>query len=309
VKRKRDIVNRWEGNPVIALDDLPFTSNNIFSAGAIKHQNEYVLLVTIENLEGKTAIFTAKSRDGYHFIIESEPLLSPAESGELALYEKRGVRDARITSIEDKLYITYLGISRFGSILCLVETSDFTSVKKLGVISEPESKAGAIFPEKINGKYARLERPRQGSRIWLSYSKDLFTWGESDIVISPRPGFWDSHYVGCGGTPIAIPEGWLVIYYGIKETSAGPITRLGAMILEKENPCKVLERSDIPIISPRENYERIGDINNYIMSTGIILEDNGELKIYYGAADNCLCLGTTHIDQILKTCSESIREY
>ncbi|MFC1585483.1 hypothetical protein ACFL5V_08060 [Fibrobacterota bacterium] len=96
MKKSRDIVRRWQGNPIIALDDLPFTSTNIYSAGAIKYQNEYVLLITIENLEGKTAIYTAKSEDRIHFDVASEPLLSPAESGEHSLYEKQGVRDGRL---------------------------------------------------------------------------------------------------------------------------------------------------------------------------------------------------------------------
>jgi predicted GH43/DUF377 family glycosyl hydrolase len=186
---------------------------------------------------------------------------------------------------------------------------DFKKVERLGIISEPETKAGALFPAKFKGRYARLERPRQSGSIWISYSKDLLTWGEMEVVLGPRRGFWDTDRIGCAVPPILIDEGWLLIYYSVKKTSAGPITRIGAAVLDKKNPSKMVSRSNIPILSPREDYERIGDINNLVFSTGAILEDDGELKIYYGVADNCVCLGTTKLSEIISFCDESIKEY
>ncbi|MCK4627602.1 MAG: glycoside hydrolase family 130 protein [Sedimentisphaerales bacterium] len=307
-KFRHDIVHRWEGNPVIALDDLTFTTNNIYSAAAVKKNGEYILLVTMEDLEGKTSIHLAKSEDGYHFDVEETSFMTSSTDDSFRAFETMGVREARITFMEERYYIVYLGVGHHGFVLCLAVTDDFRTVKRLGVISEPETKAGALFASKINGKYARLERPKAGDRIWMSYSNDLLTWGESDVVISPRSGFWDSDLIGCAFTPIEIEEGWLLGYYGIKNTSSGPITRLGAAILDRENPCKVIARSNIPIISPRKDYERIGDMTNVVMSSGAILEED-ILKIYYAAADNCLCLGTTKLADIVKTCIESTKEF
>lgn len=307
-KFRHDIVHRWEGNPVITLDDLTFTTNNIYSAAAIKKNGEYILLVTMEDLEGKTSIHLARSGDGYQFDVEETPFMTSSTDDSFRAFETMGVREARITFMEGRYYIVYLGVGHHGFVLCLAVTDDFRTVKRLGVISEPETKAGALFASKINGKYARLERPKAGDRIWMSYSNDLLTWGESDVVISPRSGFWDSDLIGCAFTPIEIEEGWLLGYYGIKNTSSGPITRLGAAILDRENPCKVIARSNIPIISPRKDYERIGDMTNVVMSSGAILEED-ILKIYYAAADNCLCLGTTKLADIVKTCIESAKEF
>ncbi len=308
-KFRHDIVHRWEGNPIITLDNLTFTTNNIYSAGAVKKDGEYILLVTMEDPEGKTSIHLARSDDGYHFDVDERPFMEPSDDERFRVFEKMGVREARITFTDGRYYIVYLGMGHYGFVLCLAVTEDFRTVERLGVISEPENKAGALFPGKLDGKYARLERPKAGDRIWISYSKDLLTWGERDVVISPRSGFWDSAFVGCAFPPIEIEEGWLLGYYGIRNTSAGPITRLGAAILDRRNPCKVLARSNIPISSPREDYERIGDMTNVVFSSGAILEEDGELKIYYGAADNCLCVGTTQLKEIIENCVRSREEF
>ena len=308
-RQKRDIVHRWEGNPIVNLDVLSFSCNNIYNAGAVKIGNEYILLVAIENLEGKTSIYKAVSENGYHFNVEDKPFMVPSDDPRFITYEKRGIRDARITFIDGIYYIVYLGASRHGILLCLATTTDFKSIKRHGVISEPETKAGALFPCKFNNSYARLERPREGGSVWISRSNDLLTWGQSEVVLSPRAGFWDSDHVGCAVPPFEIDSGWLLIYYGVKKTASGYITRMGAAILDKENPGKVIARSNIPILSPRETYERIGDTSNLIFSTGAVLEDNNELKLYYGAADNCLCAGTVKLKDIYDTCMESMREF
>ncbi len=308
-KFKHDVVNRWAGNPIITQDNLPFTTTNIYSAAAVEKDGEYILLVTVEDLEGKTFIHLARSDDGYNFDVAGDPFLSPSQDEKYRLFEERGVREARVTFMEGKYYIVYMGTGFHGFVLCLAVTEDFNNVERLGVISEPETKAGALFPCKFNGKYARLERPKEGDRIWISYSHDLLTWGESDEVISPRGGFWDSGLIGCAFPPMEIEEGWLLGYYAIKNKPSGPIWRIGAAILDRDDPCRVTARSNIPIISPREDYERIGDMNNVVFSSGAILEKTGELKIYYAAADNCLCVGTAKLSEVVTTCIESSKEY
>ena len=125
--------------------------------------------------------------------------------------------------------------------------------------------------------------------------------------MTPRGGFWDPSRIGTATPPIEISEGWLIVYYGVKDTSAGPLFRLGAAILDKENPAKVVGRTNVPILSPRENYERIGDVPNLVFSCGAILEPNGELKLYYGASNSCICIGTTDIGAIVAACLGVLR--
>lgn len=304
-----DIVHRWEGNPIITIDDLSFRCGDICNAGAVKVGQEYILLVTIESLEGFFSIYPARSSDGYYFEVADQPLLAPSSQEAFAIYEEQGVLDPRITLLEDKYYISYNALGRHGYRLGLARTQDFRSVERLGLVSEPDTKAGALFPKKIDGKYARLERPWAGNSIWISFSNDLEYWGWSEIVMTPRAGFWDSDRIGAATPPMEIDQGWLFIYYGIKQTASGPLFRLGAAVLAAENPRQVVGRCNVPILSPREEYERIGDVTNLVFSCGAIIEPTGEVKIYYGAADSCISLGTTKIEKIMEAHTESEKEF
>jgi predicted GH43/DUF377 family glycosyl hydrolase len=200
----------------------------------------------------------------------------------------------------------YTAASSYGALLALAKTTDFKNFERIALVSEPENKDGVLFPEKINGKYARLDRPVAGGlgNIWISYSDDLIAWGDSRCVMTVRDDHWDSWRIGASSQPIKIDDGWLIIYHGVKSASSGPIYRLGAAVLAQDNPSKVLCRSAIPILSPREYYERVGDVNNVVFSCGAILEDDGrELKIYYGASDTSICLGTANVNELMQFCT------
>jgi len=229
-----------------------------------------------------------------------------ATDGEFAEFEETGVEDARITYLDDTYYIVYTANSRHGCRLALAKTDDFKTIERIGLISTPDNKNGALFSKKINGSYARLDRPLDGSNIWITYSEDLTYWGRSEVIMTPRGGtFWDGARIGCAAPPIEMKEGWLLMYYGIKNTSGGPIFRMGSALLDLEDPSKVLERCDIPILSPRENYERIGDVSNMIFSCGaVVSEDAKEITLYYGAANNAICMGTAKLSSILKRCKD-----
>ncbi len=181
-------------------------------------------------------------------------------------------------------------------------------MEQIAYISQVDVKNGVLFPRKVGGKYLLLKRPSTGSSIWLSYSDDLVFWGCSTVLMTPRSRYWDSDRIGAAATPIEIDEGWLLIYYGEKSTSAGPLVRLGAAILDRDDPARVLARSNIPILSPREKYERIGDIPNVVFSCGALLED-GQVNVYYGASDSCICRGAAPLEDILRVCFESEREF
>jgi predicted GH43/DUF377 family glycosyl hydrolase len=307
---KTDIIHRSEHNPVIDFADIPFGCINLYNAGCIKKNGKYILLLTIEHLDGTTELFLAEGSDGYSFKVAKEPFIVPRKDDPLYKYKTMGVLDARITFLEDDYYIIYLSESKHGILLNLAKTKDFISVEKLGIISQPDTKAGALFPRKINGKYIRLDRPNTGGSIWVSYSHDLRFWGESEVVLSPRDGYWDSNHIGCAAPPIEIPQGWLVFYYGVKMTSGGTLTRIGTAILNKDNPAaSIVGRSNIPVLSPRELYERVGDISNIVFSCGAVLEEDASIKLYYGTSNNCLYVGTTTLDEIIDTCLQSKKDF
>ncbi len=307
-KYPQDIVKRFEGNPIIDRDDIPFTCNTVFNAGAVKYNGQYLLLLRVETLEGWSCLLLAKSLNGYDFEIEKEPFMKPAEEEPFATYEKRGVEDPRITFFEDnKYYIFYTAYSKYGPRVALAETTDFKSVRRLGLVSEPGNKDAALFPKKINNLYVRFDRPHIGqvADMWISYSSDLIYWGRSKVVMEVRPGFWDADKIGAGAAPIETKEGWLEIYHGVKGTGAGKIYRLGCALFDLEDPSKLIGRSRIPIISPREMYERTGDVPNVIFTCGAIVEDNEEVKIYYGAADTCICVATCKLNDLIESCRSS----
>lgn len=298
----RDVIHRYRGNPVIALADLPFRCSDIWNAGVVRFRDRYVLLLTVETLEGLTSIYPAWSTDGEHFSISERPFLSACTCEICSCYQTYGVRDPRVTQFEDAYYITYVAASEHGQRVGLARTNDFRNVEKMPYVSEPDNKSAALFPEKIAGYYAMLERPSEGGGIWLSFSDDLVYWGRSTVVMTPRGGYWDCSHIGVACPPMEIESGWLLIYYGEKDTSAGPLFRLGAAVLGRDDPAHVLARSDVPILSPRERYERIGDVGNVVFSCGAILEEAHRIRLYYGASDSCVCLGTCALDDILAVC-------
>lgn len=304
----RDIVHRWEQNPLIGINDLDFNCSDIHNAGVVYFQGQVLLLVTIEYLSGHRGIHLARPTSDGIYKVESKPFLNQSAEHKYRRHESKGVLDARVTFLDGVYYILYNAFGDYGYRLALAKTEDFASVERIGLISEPDTKAGVLFPAKIKGRYARLERPSDGS-IWITYSDDLLHWGGSELVISPRGGFWDQSRIGAGATPMEIEQGWLVLYYGVKDTSAGPIYRIGAVILDREEPTKIVGRTNIPILSPRENYERIGDVPNLVFPTGALADNDGNLKIFYGAANSCICVGTTTIEKIVKNCFESEVEY
>jgi predicted GH43/DUF377 family glycosyl hydrolase len=302
-KIAKNIVQRWDGNPVISIQELPFQANDIHNAGAVKHKGQYILLVTIENLRGDCAIYLARSRHGRRFEIDEKPFLEAAAEEPFAKYESHGVRDPRITHFDGFYYIVYLAQSEHGVRLALAKTKDFRTVKRVALISEPDTKNGMLFPRKIGGRYARLERPAEGFSIWISYSADLIHWGGWEQVMTPRGGFWDSHRIGASVPPMETDRGWLLIYYGERELAGGPLFRLGAAFLDRDNPAEVIGRSNIPVLAPQERYERIGDVENLVFSCGAVLSDDGsQLEIYYGAANSCICLGTVAVAELEKAC-------
>ena len=176
----------------------------------------------------------------------------------------------------------------------------------MGLITLPENKNVVLFPEKIGGRYAKLDRPMtQTSRrgdIWISFSPDLLHWGDPRPVMTPRPRKWDSHKIGPGAPPLKTDAGWLIIYHGVRATAAGLLYRLGAALLDREEPWRVIGRVSEAILSPIAPEDFQGNVGNVVFTCGAILEDDGELKVYYGAADQVMCLATARVEEVIALC-------
>jgi predicted GH43/DUF377 family glycosyl hydrolase len=302
----RDLLHRWEGNPAISPEDIPFPCNTVFNGAPVKIKDVYHVLLRVEGREGYSVLALAKSDDGLHFEVEPEPVLTPSKDGPFERHEHSGVEDPRITVIDGTIYVAYTAVGDFGPRIALAKTENLHEFERIAIVSEPGNKDCVLFPRKIKGRYARLDRPYGHGigNVWVSYSKDLLHWGDSRVVLEVRPGHWDMHRVGASTVPIETEHGWFEIYHGVKLTSGGPIYRLGVALLDLDDPSKVLHRADIPILTPREEYERIGDINNVVFASGAILEPDGEIKVYYGAADTCICVATAQLNELIERCKE-----
>jgi beta-1,4-mannooligosaccharide/beta-1,4-mannosyl-N-acetylglucosamine phosphorylase len=301
-----DRLHRWERNPILTLQDVPFRCNTVFNGTPVKVDGEYYLLIRIEGQQGYSFFTLARSGDGLHFEMEKSPCMLPASREPWRTWEENGIEDPRLTVIDGEYYIMYTACSGYGHYIALAKTEDFHHYERIAIISEPGNKDGVLFPEKVNGLYARLDRPfgYDKGAIWISYSPDLKHWGRSDYVCGPRPRFWDQFRIGASAPPIKTDKGWMEIYHGVKMTSAGPIYRIGAVMLDLENPAKVIGRCLEPLLSPRTDYERIGDVGNVCFACGAIVEDDGEVKVYYGAADTSICVALTTLDELIDSATE-----
>ena len=299
-----DVIHRLPDNPILTLRDVPFQCSDIHNAAVLRHNEDFWFLITVESLEGQYALYLGRSQDGRRIQVDEQPFMRQARDETFADYESLGVRDPRITALDGTYYITYVAEGDHGHRIGLARTNDFNTIERLGFLNQPDTKNGILFPEKVKGRYALLERPDESQSIWISYSDDLVYWGGATVVMTPRGGYWDADRIGAGPPPVLTEAGWLLIYYGVKETAGGPLFRLGAAILDREDPARVISRCNIPILSPRESYERIGDLPNLVFSCGALVEKDETLSLYYAGSDSCLCLGTAPIDAIVRTCCE-----
>ncbi|TMC70252.1 MAG: glycosidase [Chloroflexi bacterium] len=238
----------------------------------------------------------ARSRDGIKFTIEDEAAIAPHLD-----IEEYGVEDPRITLIDGTFYITYVSVSRWGITTSLATTRDFRSYDRRGVIFLPDHKDVVLFPERIDGKYVALTRPMPQSfsrifGIWIAFSDDLTEWGGHETICLPRWDHWDELRTGASAVPFRTHEGWLELYHGVNRNHR---YAMGALLLDADDPTKVLARSPAPILAPGTAYERLGLFNDTIFSCGVVSLDSERIRMYYGAADSCIAAADFSVKEII----------
>ncbi|TDJ18323.1 MAG: glycosidase [Gammaproteobacteria bacterium] len=306
----RPLVTRYKDNPILTKHDVPYPVETVHNAGATKFEGRYILLFRSHLQNGRSIIGIARSDDGYKFHVDSTPFMVPSTEGVFSRFEEYGVEDPRICSMDGVFYITYSAYSRFGVRIGLARTHDFKTAERISLISEPDMRNVVIFPETFNGRYARLDRPHSEINpwsIWLSWSPDLVHWGESEPVISPVNYHWDQMKIGPGATPVKTSDGWLNLFHGVFPTMDGSVYRLGVALHDLANPATVLGVADDWIVSPEDSWELTGYVHNVVFSCGAIAEDDGTLKIYWGAADTVMCVGTARIADLIQLCRDKPR--
>jgi beta-1,2-mannobiose phosphorylase / 1,2-beta-oligomannan phosphorylase len=220
--------------------------------------------------------------------------------------EEYGVEDPRITAIEGRFYITYVSVSRHGAGTALASTTDFNSFDRHGMIFCPENKDVVLFPERTAGEYVALHRPNAATpfcrpEMWLARSRDLVHWGGHECLHGGGAE-WETGRVGAGPPPVRSSEGWVEIYHGNRQPSRpGEVGMYstGALLLDFDNPARILRRTMTSVFEPTARFERTGFVPDVVFPTGIVETSNSYL-LYYGAADSCTAVVEFSHDDVLR---------
>ena len=236
----------------------------------------------------------ARSSNGRQFTVEPRPTM--LAQGPLEAF---GLEDPRITHINGKYYITHTAVSPAGIATALASTDDFQNFSRYGLIFAPENRDVVIFPEKIDGKYLAIHRPYPKHigtpGMWLGRSNDLLHWGEYQKIMDVRADMWDCVRIRAGAVPLRTAKGWLEIYHGADKDNR---YCLGAVLLDGDDPSKILARSKVPLLVPEAPYELKGLLGNVVFTCGAV-EWKNELLVYYGAADSVTALAISSVDELL----------
>ena len=215
--------------------------------------------------------------------------------------QSNGIEDARFVEFETEeneektFYATYTAYSGKAIRSELLQTSDFISFKMTPLTGTAAMNKGmALFPRKIDGRYAMIGR-QDNENLYLIYSDDLHEWNGGQAIL--RPKFpWEFVQMGNCGSPIELDEGWLLLTHGV-----GPVRRyaIGAALLDKKDPSKVLARSRDPLVRP-EKSEREGYVPNVVYTCGGMR--HGDLIILpYAVCDTVSNFSTIRISELLQT--------
>lgn len=271
---------RWDLESGLTVDWVPKEEIEPINPQVVRlKHNGLIRLTSISHLR------IAWSRDGHSIDSVTDMCFQPETP-----YEEYGVEDPRITRIGDVFYLTYVAVSRHGAATALASTTDFQTFQRHGVIFCPENKDVVLFPEKIGGEYLALHRPSGAvaftmPEMWLARSPDLIHWGRHEHFLGGISS-WEIGRIGAGPPPIRTPEGWLVIYHGSCEPAHGAlgVYSAGALLLDIEDPRRILGQSKEPILVPQSDFEQHGFIPKVVFPTGLV-GSRETLLVYYGAAD------------------------
>lgn len=300
-------VARHESNPLLTPEDMPFPCYSVMNSGAVMFDGKVLLLMRVEYCDRKTYFHVATSRNGVDFDVNPEPINYPLSATEKSFGEAHRF-DMRITPIDGAYWVCHAAsLKGTGCCIGMARTEDFVNFEPLPYLSEPSNRNAVLFPEKINGLYARLDRPQDISgkgAIWVSYSPDLMFWGRS-MPLNLSFNKWRARKMGAGAVPVKTGKGWLEIYHATSRTCSSENYFLGAALLDLDDPSKVVAAPDDFILAAEKDYECIGQTPNVVFTGGAVVMPDGKLNIYYGGADTRMCLAQSTVEEMVGYCLDS----
>ncbi|MBN1162465.1 hypothetical protein JXA34_01835 [Patescibacteria group bacterium] len=303
-------VIRGKENPIIKPDKTRnWESFGTFNPTAIYLENKVRILYRAQSNDFTSALGYAESSDGETIDYKSdEPVYIPREPFEKKAKSEgfSGCEDPRITLMDDKIYMCYTaydGVNPTRVALSEISREDFLNRNwnwsRPILVTPPEdyNKDALIFPEKVNGQYMIVHR--SGDDIDYFFNEDLkfgiYGWAEEHRWINVRKGWWDSRKVGAASTPIRTDAGWIFFYHGVSEDN---IYRVGAVLLDLNDPLKIIGRTDVPILEPEAPYELEGNVPNVVFPCGSVLIGD-YIYLYYGGADKVVGTAKFRLKELL----------
>ncbi len=319
------MLERAAENPILKLrSDHSWESEYVFNAAALYLDGKVHLVYRAIGGSGLSVFGYASSKDGIHIDERLNdpiymcagphvyPKACPAKQSSYSYASGgswSGCEDPRLTRIDDTIYMTYTSFNGWcasapGIALTSISVADFLHKRwnweKPRLLSPPNEmhKNWVIFPEKIDGKFAVLHSISPD--ILIDYFDDLTgddSYIKSHYSSKGREAHWDNWVRGVGPPPIKTEEGWLVLYHAMDKRDPNRY-KMGAMVLDAEDPTKIVKRASFPLLEPDARYENIGFKPGVIYSCGAVVI-NDKLFVYYGAADTVVCVATTDLNRLL----------
>lgn len=306
--------------PILTKADVPYPAQLVFNAGVCKAGGKYIMVFRNDYgvFDGKkfegTSLGIAFSDDGIKWDVGEKTLSLRGETDEI-----KRIYDPRLTVIEDEIFICFACDTKHGLVGGVGKLHNYIEIELLSFLP-PDNRNLALFPEKINGKYILLERPmpvysrgKDRFDMWVCESPDLIHWGRHRLIAGVEDISFANNKIGPAAPPVKTEEGWLTLFHAVEiEPSRGKngwedkwqkIYRAGIMLLDFDDPSKVIGKSDKPLIVCDRDFEtENGFRKDVIFPGGMILEDSGEVKIYYGASDTVECLAFADVKELMALC-------
>jgi beta-1,4-mannooligosaccharide/beta-1,4-mannosyl-N-acetylglucosamine phosphorylase len=306
--RQETLLKRHPQNPIITPKDFPWgPADVVFNPGQTIYNGKTILLVSVMlRNQSYARTHVAESTDGINFTIHEKPVFFRDPDKMFGEYDNHPI-DCRVTQIGDEYYVVRPGNSEMGCIGLMYKTRDFNSFEPVDIVALPDNRVPCLFPEKIGGYYYRLERPysmgaaNERGHIWSSRSPDLVHWGHHRFMMK---GFTNWNWEKIGPTvPVKTEKGWLEIIHGVSSSCSIVSYSLGAILLDLENPEKIIGRMESYLLTAEEDYEFRGRTPGCVFATGAIADmKTRRLRVYYGIADTCIGLAEGNLDEIIDAC-------
>lgn len=297
-----DVMWRFSGNPVIGWNPIPKAAR-VYNSAMAPFKGEFAGVFRADQKNGRATLFAGTSKDGIHIDLTPDPIAWVDENGNPA--PTSYAYDPRVIEIEGEYYVTWCDDMK-GPSIGLGRTKDFKTFVRMSNPLMPYNRNGVLFPRKINGKYMLLSRPSDTGHtpfgdIFISESPDMVYWGNHKHVMSKGgQGWWQGTKIGAGPVPIETTEGWLLFYHGVSGTCNGFVYSFGAVLLDINEPSKVLYRTRDYLLTPELPYETTGFVPNVLFPCANLFDaETGRIAIYYGAADTYTALAFCQVDEVI----------